>query len=93
MDSEAVRECEKKLYKEEKWKELFEYLQNIVASNSDPDLAWRFLRCGFRYGQQLLTDGDTKGAERIADTAMERGEKALKENDRNFGLHKVHQQS
>lgn len=93
MDSETVREREKKLYKEEKWKELFEYLQNVVSSNSDPDIAWRFVRCGFRYGQQLLTDGDTKEAERIADTAMEGGEKALKENDRNFGLQKVRQQT
>lgn len=91
MDSEAVREYEKKLYREEKWKELFEYLQNVVASNSDPDIAWRFLRSGFRYGQQLLTDGDANEAERIADIAMERGEKALKENDLNFGLQKVRQ--
>lgn len=87
--SEAVREHEKELYKEEKWKELFKYLQGVVASNSDPDLVWRFLRSGFRYGQQLLTSGDKNEAERTVATAMERGEKALKENDQNFGLQKV----
>lgn len=88
-DSEAIHEHEKQLYKEEKWKELFKYLQGVVASNSDPDLVWRFLRSGFRYGQQLLTAGDKTEAERIVDTAMEQGEKALKENDQNFGLQKV----
>ena len=87
-DLEAIRAYADQLYKEEKWRELFEYLQEKLGSGNDPDLAWRLLRCGFRYGRHALDAGDSREAERIADAAMERGKRALEEKD-HFALHKV----
>jgi tetratricopeptide (TPR) repeat protein len=87
-DREAVHEYSDQLYKEEKWKELFEYLQEVLGSGHDLELTWRFLRGGYRYGKQALEARDNSEAERIADTAMERGERALEENDGHVNLHK-----
>ena len=88
-DKEAVYEYSDQLYKEEKWKELFEYLQEVLGSGRDPELAWRFLRSGYRYGKQAHDAEDNSEAERIVDTAMERVEKVIEENDQHVNLHKV----
>ena len=88
-DKEAVREYTNVLYKQEKWEQLFEYLQEALGSGNDPDLTWRLIRCGYRLGQKTFDAGDSGEAERIANICMERGQRALKENDRNANLHKV----
>ena len=89
-DKEAVIQYADQLYEQEQWKELFQYLQEVLGSDNDPELVWRLLRCGFRLGQQLLKAGNSRETEHIADIAMERGRRALEKNDRNFGLHKVY---
>ena len=88
-DKEAVFEYSDQLYKEEKWKELFEYLQEVLGSGDDPELAWRFLRSGYRYGKQAHDAGDNSEAERIVDITMERGGKVVEKNDRHLNLHRV----
>lgn len=89
-DKEAVIEYADELYEKGQWKELLDYLQEVLgADGDDPELTWRLLRVAFRLGEQTFKSGDAKEAERVVDLAAARGKRALEKEDRNFGLHKV----
>ena len=89
-DKEAVIEYADELYEKGQWKELLDYLQEVLgADGDDPELTWRLLRVAFRLGEKTFKSGDAKEAERVVDLAAARGKRALEKEDRNFGLHKV----
>lgn len=89
-DQEAVIRYADDLYEKQQWRELLDYLQEMLGPDGDdPQLTWRLLRCAFRLGQRSLLAGNSKEAEEIADMASVKGKRALEKEDRNFNLHKV----
>ena len=86
VDMHAVLQRTEQLYHENKFREAFEILEKYRESD-DPDVLWQVVRIYYRIGKHETPDQTE--AKKIADTAMEIAEKALKINDKHFLCQKV----
>lgn len=87
MDVPAIIARVDELHKDNKWREVYEYVKEYADEASDPDLLWRILRAYYRVGKHLAKDKQEQTD--IAAKAESLSEKALKLCPDNFHFHKV----
>ena len=85
-DVESICKHVDQLYKENKWREALDYLQQF-SDTEDSELLWRLIRLNNRIGRQGTSDRNE--AKKFAEAANHFSEKALALHESNFQCIKV----